>query len=103
VFIQDGQAAEASADAALFEDGRVRRALFTPQALNEKHNAGVVELSADQFIALRVAEVHPENVPEFEQVKAVVTERVQAEQASELALQKGQAALEALQDRKSVV
>lgn len=97
VFIQDGQAAEASADAALFEDGRVRRALFTPQALNEKHNAGVVELSADQFIALRVSEVHPENVPEFEQVKAVVTERVQAEQASELALQKGQAALEALQ------
>src|SRR5690606_40421591 len=40
-------AASSSADAALLDDVRVRRALFTPQVLNEQQNRGVIENSPE--------------------------------------------------------
>src|SRR3546814_2690667 len=49
-------AASASEDASLLDDVRVRRALFTPQALNEKQNSGVIEIYPDTMVAVRSEE-----------------------------------------------
>src|SRR5690606_31052690 len=55
-------AASASEDAAILDDVRVRRALFAPQALNDKQNSGVIEISPDTIVALRVEKLEPAHI-----------------------------------------
>lgn len=63
--------------AELLDDPRVRRALFSAQSLEQKQNAGLIELSSDAIIAVRVNEFVPAHVPELtqlhDQVKALLT------------------------------
>src|SRR5690606_18025806 len=66
------QAAAASADAAIFDDPRVRTTLFSPAVLNEKSNSGVIEISPDTLAVVRVASFEPAHVPALEQVKGRV-------------------------------
>ena len=74
-------AASASEDAAILDDQRVRRALFAPQALTEKQNSGVLEISPDTMVAVRVEEVIPAHVPELQKVKAHIVEILKREKA----------------------
>ncbi|MDS1141452.1 SurA N-terminal domain-containing protein [Pusillimonas sp. SM2304] len=90
-------AASSSADAALLDDVRVRRALFTPQVLNEKQNSGVIEISPDTMMVVRVDTVTPAHVPELAQVSDHITEQLKAERALAAAEQAGQAALAGFQ------
>ncbi|UYO95304.1 SurA N-terminal domain-containing protein [Pollutimonas sp. M17] len=90
-------AASASQDAALLDDARVRRALFTPQALNEKQNSGVIEISPDTMVAVRVDTVTPAHVPELAQVSGHIREVLKAERAQAAAQKAGQDALAELQ------
>lgn len=90
-------AASASQDAALLDDPRVRRALFTPQALNEKQNSGVIEISPDTMVTVRVDTVTPAHVPELAQVAGHIREVLKAERAQAAAQKAGQEALAQLQ------
>jgi peptidyl-prolyl cis-trans isomerase D len=90
-------AASASEDAAVLDDMRVRRALFTPQAMNDKQNSGVIEISPDTMVVVRVEAVKPAHVPEVEKVTDHIQERLKAERALAAAEKAGNDALASFQ------
>lgn len=96
--IVGNQAAAASADAAIFEDPRVRSTLFSASLLQEKANSGVIEISPDTLVVVRVAAFEPAHVPPLEQVKGLVESTLVAERAQEATTQAGEKALAALRD-----
>lgn len=89
--------AQAFTTAALLEDPRVRRALYTAQSLEQQHNAGVIELSSDTIVAVRVNEFVPSHVPSLEQLHEQVKQQLLQEQALVAARQAGEKALAELQ------
>ena len=89
-----GSAAD-SPDAALLDNPRVRQVLFSPDVLREKHNSGVIELSPDTMLAVRVAAVQPAHVPPLEKVSDSIRARLIDERAAAAAKQAGEAALAA--------
>lgn len=88
-------AASASEDAALLDDVRVRRALFTPAALNGKQNSGVLEISPDTVVVVRVEKLIPPHVPELDKVSSAIRSRLVSERAAAAAERAGQEALAA--------
>ena len=91
------QAAAASPDAAVFEDPRVRSTLFSDSLLKEKGNSGVIEISPDTLVVVRVAAFEPAHVPPLEQVMGRVESRLLAQRAREAAQAAGEEQLAALQ------
>lgn len=89
--------AQAFTTAALLEDPRVRRALYTAQSLEQQHNAGVIELSSDTIVAVRVNEFIPSHVPGLEQLHDQVKQQLLHEQALAAARQAGETTLAELQ------
>lgn len=89
--------AQAFTTAALLEDPRVRRALYTAQSLEQQHNAGVIELSSDTIVAVRVNEFVPSHVPSLEQLHEQVKQQLLQEQALVAARQAGEKVLAELQ------
>src|SRR5690606_19450671 len=89
-------AASASEDAAVLDDVRVRRALFAPQAFNEKQNTGVIEISPDTIVVARVDTITPAHVPELARVVPPVREVLTARRALEAAEIAGREMLAAL-------
>lgn len=85
-------AASAGPDAQWLDNPRVRQALFSPEVIQEKNNAGVVELAADRLLAVRVGKVTPKRVPDL----AVVSDRIRDTLIGERAAQAARAAGEAL-------
>lgn len=83
-------AAAASPDAQTLDDVRVRRAAFSSQVLTEKHNSGVIEISPDTMLVLRVQDRLPAHIPEFAKVSDQIRDRLQAQRAHELAVKAGQ-------------
>ncbi len=90
-------AAAQSDDARLLDDLRVRRAVYSSQVLREKHNSGVIEISPDTMLALRIRDVRPAHVPALERVTTLITERLLAQRAHRAAVAAGQARLAELQ------
>lgn len=90
------QAAGASPDATVFEDPRVRSTLFSPALLQEKVNSGVIEISPDTMVVVRVAAFQAAHVPPLEQVKGHVEAVLEAERARQAAVEAGEAQLAAL-------
>lgn len=87
-------AAAGGPDAALLDNPRVRQALFAPESLRDKQNSGVIEISPDTMVAVRVAQVQPEQVPPLEKVSDSIRERLVAERAAEAARKAATAALD---------
>lgn len=87
-------AAAAGADTALLDNPRVRQALFSPEVLRDKQNSGVIELSPDTMLAVRVAQMQPEHVPPLEKVSDAIRERLLDERAAEAARKAATEALE---------
>ncbi len=92
-----GLSKQPSASAALLEDPRVRRALYTPTSLEQKQNAGVIELSSDTLVAVRVNEFVPSHVPSLEQLRTQVEQTLAQEKALEATQKAGQQLLKQLQ------
>lgn len=86
-------AAAASEHAWIFDDVRVRRAVFSPQVLNERQNSGVIEITPDTMIAVHVTDVIPAHVPELDQVADRIRELLLSRAAHERAVRAGQDAL----------
>ncbi|ARP82123.1 peptidylprolyl isomerase [Bordetella genomosp. 8] len=89
-------AASASPDSALLDNPRVRQALFSPEVLRDKQNSGVIELSSDTMVVVRVAANTPAHVPPLDQLKDKIRQRLVETRASDAAAKAGQQALEAL-------
>lgn len=90
-------AAAASPDAASLGDVRVRSVLFTPQLLTDKQNSGVIEISPDTMIAVRVDAVTPAHVPELVLVSKHIHDQLLAERSLQAAVHAGEAVLSGLQ------
>lgn len=83
--------------ASLLDDVRVRRALYAPTSIEQKQNAGVIELSSDTLVAVRVNEFIPSHVPTLDQVQAVVKEQLLRDKALAAAQAAGTTELSQLQ------
>lgn len=95
------QAASASADAAILGDVRVRQALFGTQVMVDRQNSGVIEISPDTMLTVRVDKVTPAHVPPLEQVSERIREHLIAERIQQATVQAGEAALQALQNAQA--
>lgn len=96
----DGVAASQSEDAALLDDPRVRRALFSSQSYTDKQNSGVIEISPGTMVVVRVKEVVPSHVQSLEDAEPFIREQIVAQRALETARKEGEAALAALQQQE---
>lgn len=91
-------AASASADAAVLDDVRVRRALFMPQSYTEKQNSGVIEISPDTMLVLRVENITPAQIPALSVVEDTIRTQLQQERAVASAQKAGSTALAEFQN-----
>ena len=89
-------AAAASQDASILADVRVRQALFSPQVLNERQNSGIIEISPDTMLVVRVQDLQPAHIPEIDQVTDRIRDQLVAQRAHDLAVAAGQRDLAAL-------
>lgn len=96
--VEGDLAAAKSPDAAVLDDSRVRQALFNADALASRKNAGVVEVSPDTLIALRVVDVNAAHVPSLDKVRTIAQENLRREKASALAVQAGEDYLKQLNE-----
>ncbi|RIY41797.1 SurA N-terminal domain-containing protein [Neopusillimonas maritima] len=94
-----GNAASAGEDATLLEDPRVRRALFSNALMAEKQNSGVIEISPDTMLVVRVNEVVPSHIQPLEDVKEVIRQALVRERAAQAAIKAGETALQAYQNQ----
>lgn len=89
--------ATASNDAAVLGDVRVRQALFSRQVLGDKQNSGVIEISPDTMVVVRVKQVIPSHVPKLDKVKNHIRTQLTSQRAQAAAVAEGEKALSALQ------
>ncbi|MBV6272051.1 SurA N-terminal domain-containing protein [Alcaligenaceae bacterium CGII-47] len=88
--------AAASADAATLGDVRVRSVLYTPQLLTDKQNSGVIEISPDTMVAVRVDTVTPAHVPALALVSEHIRTQLLTERSLQAAVQAGEGVLKTL-------
>ncbi|OWT80605.1 MULTISPECIES: SurA N-terminal domain-containing protein [unclassified Achromobacter] len=88
--------AAGSPDSALLDSPKVRQVLFSPEVLRDKQNSGVIELSPDTMLAVRVASMTPAHVPPLDQLKDKIRAKLVDERAADAAAKAGEQALEAL-------
>ena len=81
---------------------RVAAALFGSECLKEKRNSSAIEVQSNVLVAARVVEHFPEATRPFEEVKAVITEKLRTQKAAELALKAGEGKLAELRETKSL-
>lgn len=96
----DGKAASDSEDAALLDDPRVRRALFSSQSYTDKQNSGVIEISPDTVVVVRVKEIVPSHVQPLEDAEPFIRAQITAQRSLEAARIEGEAALARLHEQK---
>ncbi|TAN26710.1 MAG: peptidylprolyl isomerase [Castellaniella sp.] len=95
------QSASASKDAAVLGDARVRQALFSAQVLNDKQNSGVIEISPDTMVVVRVDKLTPSHVPALAQVDAHIRTELLNERSLAAAVAAGKKSLASLQNEAS--
>ncbi|MDB5763738.1 MAG: peptidylprolyl isomerase [Herminiimonas sp.] len=83
----------AAAPNAPFNNPKFLRALFSDEAIKNKHNTEAVEVAPNTLIAGHVVEYKPAGKRPFEEVKAVVRERLTQAEAVKLAGKAGAAKL----------
>lgn len=80
----------------IFGSPKVRQAVFSADVFKEKLNSGVIEVSPDVIVSVRVAAVHPAHVPPLEAVSEQIKQRLIAQRALALAKAAGTKELETL-------
>ena len=82
ITLRNGAAMPSDADQTILGNPKVRQAAFSSDVLKDKLNSGVIEVSPDVIVAIRVTTVHPAHVPGLN----VVTEQIKSRLTQELAL-----------------
>lgn len=86
-------AASAGADAQMLGDARVRRDLFSSAVLTDKQNSGVIEISPDTLVVVRVDKKVDSHIQPLDQVKQIITDNLVRERSVQAAKKAGEAAL----------
>lgn len=93
-------AASESSDSAILDDVRVRQSLFSSQVLTDKQNSGVIEISPDTMVVVRVSQVIDAHVPDLAMVADKIKENLINEKALAAATAAGEQELADLQQGK---
>jgi peptidyl-prolyl cis-trans isomerase D len=80
------------------DNARLRSALFSSEALQNKRNTDAVEVAAGVLVAARVAGHQPASTRKFEEVQADIEKRLRLREAAKLAKSEGAKRLEALRN-----
>lgn len=78
---RDAASMPTEAEQTILGNPKVRQTVFSNDVLKEKLNSGVIELSPDVLVAVRVDALHPARVPTLESVSAHVRDTLVAERA----------------------
>lgn len=85
-----------------FNNEKFLKALFADDVIKNKHNTEAVEVAPSTLIAGRVVQYKPTSQRPFEEVQAVIRERVTQIEATSLAKKAGEAKLAALKTKDDV-
>ncbi len=92
---QRGAAEISEEDQSILGNLKVRQAVFSSDVFKEKLNSGVIEVSPDVIVALRVSAIYPSHVPALSEVSAQIKQRLVDERALAAATSAGLRVLEA--------
>lgn len=79
---------------------KIMNLIFSSEVLKDRRNTEAVEVSPNNLVSARVVEYKPAAPKNFDEVKAGIEALLKLEAASNLALDKGEAALKTLRDGK---
>lgn len=87
-------------DAAKFfkDDQKIVNAIFSAESLKDRRNTEAIEVSPNNLVSARVVDYKPSAPKSFDDVKMGIEQLLKLEQASKLAVAKGEAILKSLQD-----
>lgn len=88
--------------AKFFKSEKLVNAVFSPESIKERRNTEAIEVSPNNLVAARVIDYKPSAPKPFEAVKAGIEDLLKIEAAAKLAVEKGEAALKALQQGQEV-
>ena len=81
---------------------KVLQAVFSEDALKNKRNTAAIEVAPNTLLAARVTEFKPASVRPLSEVSAAIRQKLELQQAAELAMQQGTKLLEQLQRGEKV-
>jgi len=76
---------------------KVLQAVFSEDALKNKRNTAAIEVAPNTLLAARVTELKPASVRPLSEVSAAIRQKLELQQAADLAVQQGTKLLEQLQ------
>lgn len=85
-----------------FKNEKLMNLVFSDEVLKDHRNTEAVEVSPNNLVSARLVEYKPAAPRSFDEVKAGIEDLLKLEAASKLALSKGSAALQNLQEGKPV-
>jgi len=90
-----------ASDTPLLNNPKLLQAVFSDDVLKDKRNTEAVEVAPNVLVSARLLEYKPASVKPLEAVAAVLSQRLQREQAVALAVKSGKDALAQLQQGKA--
>ncbi|AEK62264.1 SurA N-terminal domain-containing protein [Collimonas fungivorans] len=96
-----GRQPNPAAAAAPYNNQKFLTALYSDESLKNKHNTEAVEIAPNTFIAGHVTEYKPVTKRSFEEVKAIITDKVTRTEEAALAKKAGEEKLAALRAQDS--
>lgn len=90
-----------ASDTALLNNPKLLQAVFSDDVLKDKRNTEAVEVAPNVLVSARLLEYKPASVKPLEDVAAVLSQRLQRQQAAALAVKSGKDALAQLQQGKT--
>jgi len=93
---QRGETEISEEDQSILGNLKVRQAVFSSDVFKEKLNSGVIEVSPDVILAVRVSAIHPAHVPALNVVSAQIKQRLVDERSLAAAKTAGLQVLEAM-------
>ena len=77
--------ADSSAEAVVLNNPKVAQTAFSPDVFKSRLNSGVITLSPDTMLALRVSQINEAHVPALTEVTELIRQKLSVEKAIELA------------------
>ncbi|MBI3481139.1 MAG: SurA N-terminal domain-containing protein [Nitrosomonadales bacterium] len=81
---------------------KMLQAIFNDEIIKNKRNTAAIEVAANTLVAARIAEYKPASVLPLSEVQEAISQKLQRQQALELAVKQGKAMLEQLQGGNKV-
>jgi peptidyl-prolyl cis-trans isomerase D len=99
---QGGWIGKNNGSAPYFSNPRMLQAVFSDDAIKNKHNTEAIEVAPDTLVSARALDYRPASTPSLAELKDKISTKVAREQAAEAAVKEGKDKLAALRENKPV-